>query len=48
MATSLCCLCLLLRGTNVSVVHLCSELETGDCLLQMCLQGADHDEHKGL
>jgi hypothetical protein len=32
----------------VSVVHLGGELETGDCLLQMCLQRADHDEHEGL
>jgi len=48
MAPSLRCLCLLLRGANVRVVHLGGELEAGDCLLQMCLQRADHDEHKRL
>lgn len=42
------CLGLLLCSTNVRVVHLGRKLETRDCLLQMCLQWADHDKHECL
>lgn len=39
---------LLLGSTNMCVVHLCCKLETGNSLLQMGLQWADHDKHECL
>ena len=42
------CLGLPLRCSDVGIVHLSCKLETGNSLLEMCLQWADHDEHEGL
>jgi hypothetical protein len=39
---------LLLRRTNMRIVYFCRELETRNRLLEMCLEGRDHDEHEGL
>lgn len=38
---------LLLCSTDMSIMYLCSKLQTGDRFLQMCLQRRDHDEHEG-
>lgn len=37
-----------LGGSNMCIVHLSRELETGQGLSQVCLQWADHHEHEGL
>jgi hypothetical protein len=32
----------------MGIVDLCREFETGQCLIQMGLQRADHNKHEGL
>lgn len=39
---------LLLRSTDVCIVHLRREFKTRDSLLQMRLQRTDHDKHECL